>query len=116
EQLVCIRTLRSHLGADYPLILTLNSPFTTITLFMGKNEAVEQARSHSGVFKQGMATIASNLRDLMAAAIEAGANGIFLSCMGATSADFTSEEYMHIVRPYDLQALEGAKAGWLNIV
>src|SRR5919205_824549 len=28
EQLTCIRTLRSHLGSDYPLILTLFSPLT----------------------------------------------------------------------------------------
>src|SRR5713226_7720193 len=73
EQLICIRTLRSQLGDDYPLILTLFSPFTTITRFMGKKAAIEQARKNP-------------------------------------------DEYGRIVRPYDLQALEGAKAGWLNIV
>jgi len=36
--------------------------------------------------------------------------------MGATTADFTREEYARIGRPYDLQALEGAQGGWLNIV
>jgi uroporphyrinogen decarboxylase len=116
EQLVCIRTLRSYLGDDYPLILTLFSPFTTIARFMGKEVAIEQARKNPDSLGQGMETVAANLRDLMAAAIEAGVSGIFFSCMGATSADFTPEEYARIVRPYDLQALEGAKAGWLNIV
>lgn len=116
EQLVCIRTLRSRLGNDYPLILTLFSPFTTITRFMGKKVAIEQARQYPDAFAQGMATVASNLRDLMAAAIEAGASGIFFSCMGATNQDFTPEEYTRLIRPYDLQALEGAQGGWLNIV
>src|SRR5947209_10383692 len=116
EQLVCIHTLRSQLGNDYPLILTLFSPFTTITRFMGKKAAIEQARKNPDVFGQGMATVAANLRDLMAAAIEAGVSGIFFSCMGATNIDFTPEEYARIVRPYDLQALEGVKSGWLNIV
>ena len=116
EQLVCIRTLRSQLGDDYPLILTLFSPFTTITRFMGKKAAIEQVRQHPGVFGQGLATVAANLNDLMAAAIDAGASGIFFSCMGATSADFTPDEYTRLIRPYDLQALEGAEAGWLNIV
>jgi uroporphyrinogen decarboxylase len=116
EQLICIRALRSQLGDDYPLILTLFSPFTTVTRFMGKKAAIEQVRKSPGVFEQGLATIAANLRDLMAAAIDAGASGIFFSCMGATSTDFTSEEYARLIRPYDLQALEGAKAGWLNIV
>jgi uroporphyrinogen decarboxylase len=52
----------------------------------------------------------------MKAAIEAGASGIFFSCMGATNADFTPQEYARFGRPFDLQALEGAKDGWLNIV
>jgi len=116
EQLVCIRTLRSQLSEDYPLILTLFSPFTTITRFMGKKAAIEQARKNPDAFAQGMATVAANLHDLMAAAIDAGASGIFFSCMGATNKDFTPEEYARIVRPYDLQALQGAKNGWLNIV
>ena len=116
QQLVCIRSLRSRLGSDFPLILTLFSPFTYITRFIGKNAALEQARQSPEQLKQGMATIAANLRDLMAAAIEAEASGIFFSCMGATNTDFTREEYAQIARPYDLQALEGAKAGWLNIV
>jgi uroporphyrinogen decarboxylase len=116
EQLICIRELRSQLEHDFPLILTLFSPFTTITRFLGRAEAIEQARNNPEEFKQGLAIIAANLRDLVNAAIDAGASGIFFSCMGATNADFTREEYADVVRPYDLQVLEGAQAGWLNIV
>jgi uroporphyrinogen decarboxylase len=116
EQLICIRELRSQLEHDFPLILTLFSPFTTITRFLGRAEAIEQARNNPEEFKQGLAIIAANLRDLVSAAIDAGASGIFFSCMGATNADFTREEYAGVVRPYDLQVLEGAQAGWLNIV
>jgi uroporphyrinogen decarboxylase len=116
EQLICIRELRSQLEHDFPLILTLFSPFTTITRFLGRAEAIEQARNNPEEFKQGLAIIAANLRDLVSAAIDAGASGIFFSCMGATNADFTREEYAGVVRPYDLQVLEGARAGWLNIV
>ncbi len=116
EQLTCIRILRSELGNDYPLILTLFSPLTYAMRFLGKERAKEQARTHPAEFEQGLATVAANLHDLMAAAISAGASGIFFSCMGATNADFTREEYARFGRPYDLQALEGAQAGWLNIV
>jgi uroporphyrinogen decarboxylase len=116
EQLICIRELRSQLEHDFPLILTLFSPFTTITRFLGRAEAIEQARNNPEEFKQGLAIIAANLRDLVSAAIDAGASGIFFSCMGATNADFTREEYADVARPYDLQVLEGAQAGWLNIV
>ncbi len=116
EQLICIRTLRSQVGNDYPLILTLFSPLTYVIRSMGKQRAIEEAKRNPEPFKEGLATIASNLRRLMEAALEAGASGIFLSSMGATTADFTREEYSEIGRPYDLEALAGAKNGWLNII
>ncbi len=116
EQLTCIRTLRAQAGGDYPIILTLFSPLTYVMRFMGKPQAIEAARKDPEPFKEGLGTIAANLRHLIEAAIEAGASGVFFSCMGATTRDFTREEYRDIGRPYDLYALEGAHQGWLNIV
>ena len=116
EQINCIRTLRGRLGHDYPLILTLFSPLTYALRFMGKKKAIEEARKHPDPFEEGLGTIAANLRKLMEAAIEAGASGIFFSCMGATNADFTPEEYLRYGHLYDIDALKGAKEGWLNIV
>lgn len=119
EQLTCIRRLRAQLGNDYPIILTLFSPLTYLLRYMGMGgmqKAEEAARRDPEAFEQGLATVAANLHDLMAAAIDAGASGIFFSCMGATSSDLSREEYARFGRTYDLQALEGAKNGWLNIV
>jgi len=114
EQLVCIHALRSRLGRDYPILLTLFSPLTYALRFMGKQKAIAEAHKNPDPFEEGLGTIAANLRRLMEAAIEAGASGIFFSCMGATTADFTREEYARFGRPYDLHALEGAGNGWLN--
>jgi len=116
QQLICIRALRSQLGNDYPLILTLFSPLTYVLRWMGKPKGEAEARKDPEAFEQGLSILADNLSGLMSAAIEAGVSGIFFSCMGATTADFTREEYARIGRPYDLQALEGAQGGWLNIV
>jgi len=116
QQLICIRILRDELGADFPLILTLFSPFTYAIRFLGKAAAIEQARQSFDRFAIGLEIIAQNLRDLTRAAIEAGASGIFFSCMGATSTDLTREEYARYARPFDLTALEGARDGWLNSV
>ncbi len=116
QQLVCIQTLRSQLGADYPLILTLFSPLTYALRFMSKQRAIAEARRDPGPFEEGLGTISANLRKLMEAAIDAGASGIFFSCMGATNADFTPEEYERFGSPYDFHALEGAQKGWLNVV
>jgi uroporphyrinogen decarboxylase len=116
EQLTCIRALRAELGEDYPLILTIFSPLTYVLRWLGRERVVEEARQNPQAFEQGLAIIAENLRGLLAAAIDAGASGIFFSCMGATNPLFTRAEYARLGRPYDLQALAGTGKGWLNIV
>jgi uroporphyrinogen decarboxylase len=116
EQIVCIRKLRAELGADYPLLLTLFSPLTYLRYFLGKDKVVETVRNAPEVVEQGMEVISANLRDLMSAAIDAGASGVFFSCMGATSANLTRDEYLCFGRPSDLAVLEGAQNGWLNTV
>ncbi|HEY7122594.1 MAG TPA: uroporphyrinogen decarboxylase family protein [Ktedonobacterales bacterium] len=116
EQLVCIRALRSALGPDTPLILTLFSPLTMPFLFVGKAQALACLREQPESFEQGLKILAANERELVGAAIKAGADGIFFSCMGATNIDLTKEEYAQFGRPYDLQVLENAQDGWLNTV
>jgi uroporphyrinogen decarboxylase len=116
EQITCIRTLRQRLGPDFPILLTLFSPFTYATRFMGKQQAIAAVRKDPDPFLEGLGTLSANLRLLMSAAVDAGVSGIFFSCMGATTADLTPEEYRHIARPYDLHALEGAQKGWLNTI
>lgn len=116
QQLLCIRTLRTEIGPDFPLIVTHFSPLTQLFYMMGKEKAIEALRKDAEPLVEGLGTIASNLSHLFAASIEAGASGIFFSCMGATNTDLTPEEYRQYAQPYDLLALEGAKNGWLNIV
>jgi uroporphyrinogen decarboxylase len=117
QQLVCIRELRSALESNFPIVLTLFSPLTLAFSFFGGNAAaIRAARLDPAPFEEGLGTITANLRKLMEAAIEAGASGIFFSCMGATHTNFTREEYLRFGHPYDMLALEGAKAGWLNIL
>jgi uroporphyrinogen decarboxylase len=116
EQLTCIRTLRAELGEDYPIILTIFSPLTYALRWIGRDKIVEAVRQDPQSFEQGLPIITENLRGLLAAAIDAGASGIFFSCMGATNHHFTREEYARWGKPYDLQALSGTSKGWLNIV
>src|SRR6266704_3181218 len=116
QQLICIRTLRAQLGYDFPLILTLFSPLSYTFRFIGKAQAIAHARQNPEAFEQGLTILAANLRPLVEAAIDAGASGIFFSCMGATNIDLTPEAYAHFARPYDLEVLAGAQAGWLNVV
>lgn len=116
EQLICIRRLRAKLGPDFPLILTLFSPLTMTFQLAGKETALTHLLEQPASFEQGLKTLAANERELVGAAIEAGASGIFFSCMGATNIDMSPEDYARFGRPYDLEVLEHAQDGWLNIV
>lgn len=116
EQLTCIRLLRAELGEDYPIILTIFSPLTYAMRWIGRDKLVEAVRQDPASFEQGLPILAENLRLLLEAAIEAGASGIFFSCMGATNRHLTRQEYARLGRTYDIQALSGAGKGWLNIV
>nr|BBH95362.1 uroporphyrinogen decarboxylase [Thermogemmatispora argillosa] len=116
EQVVCVRAIRERVGPEYPLIVTLFSPLTYVLRAIGKRQGVALIRAQPEAARRAMETIAANLRLLMGELIRAGASGIFFSCMGATTADFTREEYGELGRPYDLAALEGAQGGWLNVV
>lgn len=116
EQVTCVRTLRGMLGDDYPILLTLFSPLTYAIRFLGKEQALTAAKQQPDLLGEGLGTIAANLYKLMEAALEAGASGIFFSCMGATTADLTLDEYAAVGYPYDIQALRGANGGWLNTI
>src|SRR5690348_16850842 len=52
EQFTCIRALRSQLGPDFPLILTVFSPLTQTFQFAGKTQAIAHARENPEEFKQ----------------------------------------------------------------
>jgi uroporphyrinogen decarboxylase len=117
EQLTCIDALRAALGPDYPIVVTLFSPLTTMLRFLRPfSRAIEIARAQPEAFGEGLEIVTENLHDLMAAVVGAGASGVFYSCMGATTAGFTPEEYERLGRAYDERALAGAAAGWCNIV
>ncbi|GHO43205.1 uroporphyrinogen decarboxylase family protein [Ktedonospora formicarum] len=116
EQITCVRTLRSMLGSEYPILLTLFSPLTYAMNFLGKEQALDAVKKRAEILGEGLGTLAANLNKLMEAAIDAGASGIFFSCMGATTADLTLDDYANVGYPYDIQALRGASGGWLNTV
>lgn len=116
EQLLCVRLLRKQLGPDYPLLVTIFSPLTCLFNMLQKQHVIALVREDPASLEVGLNTIATNLRHLLQACLEAGASGIFFSSMGATTADLTMTEYEHFGRPYDLAALAGAQGGWLNTI
>jgi uroporphyrinogen decarboxylase len=82
----------------------------------GRDAFKQHVADDPALVHQALATLASNLADFSSAAIAAGADGIFLACMGGSTDELTEAEYRELGRPYDLQVLRGAGEGWLNIL
>jgi uroporphyrinogen decarboxylase len=60
--------------------------------------------------------LSRNLAYLCAAAIDAGADGIFFAIQGIGDGLLSPEEYAEFGRPYDLHCLRACADGWLNIL
>jgi uroporphyrinogen decarboxylase len=117
QRLLCIEQLRDWLSEETPIIYTVFSPLTEAMFFAGGLETFRlHHEAEPALVRQALSAVASNQADFSSAAIEAGADGIFLACMGASADEFTAAEYGELGRPYDLQVLRGGDEGWLNEV
>ena len=117
QRLVAIGLLREWLGEETPIIYTIFSPLTEAIFAAGDRETFKRyARENPTVIHQALSVYAHNLGDFAGAAIAAGADGIFLACMGTSADEFSKAEYREFGRPYDLEVLRGADEGWLNIL
>ncbi|GAB4530836.1 MAG: uroporphyrinogen decarboxylase family protein [Anaerolineae bacterium] len=106
RELQAIAAIRDELGQrDAPVLMTLFSPLTLAFKLAG--EAVQQhLRDHPGDLHFGLATIAETTARFGAAALAAGADGIFFATQLARSSIFTVEEYHDFGERYDLIVLE----------
>ncbi len=117
QRVEAVSVLRDALGFDTPIIVTLFSPLAE-ALYAATDHAMflRHAQEASPVVHEALATIAENLRAHIRDVISAGADGVFFSIQGATSADMSEAQYREFGRPYDLLALQGAGNGWLNVL
>jgi uroporphyrinogen decarboxylase len=117
QRLLCIEQLRDWLGEETPIIYTVFSPLTEAIYAAGGRDGLKRAAAEDpALVHQALSVIARNLAEFSAAAISAGADGIFLACQGTSADEFSEPEYRELARPYDLQVLRGADEGWLNIL
>jgi uroporphyrinogen decarboxylase len=117
QRLLAIEHLRNWLGEETPIIYTVFSPLTEAIYAAGSRDALKRfAADEPALVHQALGVVATNLAEFSAAAIGAGADGIFLACQGASADEFSAAEYGELGRPYDLQVLRGADEGWLNVL
>lgn len=88
--------------------LGLGSTFTTLRALLDE---------HPDAVHAALGAIAETLRDYTAAALEAGASGVFFAIVRLARAGvLTPEQYRSFGVPYDLQVLEGARGASFNLL
>jgi uroporphyrinogen decarboxylase len=115
-QLEVLRRIVSELGPDTPVIQTVFSPLMQAKYLVGAQNLVLHLRRAPEALHAGLRTIAESTRRFIEAALETGIAGIFYAVQFATYESLSDEEYRNFGRPYDLQVLESANSGWLNVL
>ena len=117
ERVECVRALRDALGNEMPIVVTVYNPLAEAMYAAADRESfLAHLATNPVLVHHALSVIAENLRDHVADVIDAGADGVFFSLQGITSAVLTESQYREFGRPYDLLALQGATNGWLNIL
>jgi len=114
RQLRCLELVVAGAG-DTPVIQTIFNPLPIAACLAGDRATIWRRR-HPDVFQRGFDTIIETWRSFVGAVIAAGAVGIFFSTADASYRSMSEEEYQRWGRPSDLEILEAAGAGWLNVL
>jgi uroporphyrinogen decarboxylase len=115
RQLRCLRMVLDGRDPDTPVIQTLFDPIT-MARFLADEALVVHFRREPERVARALQALSVTCAAFAKAAIAEGADGIFLSTMGAGYEVMSAEEYRRFGRPGDLAALEAARGGWLNIL
>jgi uroporphyrinogen decarboxylase len=116
QQLAAIRRARELAGPDIPIIETIFSPISQAKNLIGDGLELVHLRRHPVELQHALDVIAETTARFVAAALEAGADGIFYA-MQRASADMLSErEYREVGRPLDLRILEAARGAGFNLL
>jgi len=138
EQLRVVAAIRKSLP-DVPLIQTVFSPLSVLQFLVqglaakasngangAKNGSSPDAdltvlhgilQDHPRQAHDALSAITETLRNYAEKAVGAGADGVFFAIVRlAREGALTREEFQEFGKPYDLQALQGAKNGTFNVL
>ena len=103
-------------GEEVPVLFTAFSPLTTADKMCGGNVFSYINEGHGEDVKAALEVIAETTEQLVAAAIDMGADGSFFATRMSSYDKCTDEQYLEYGKPYDLRVLEAAGKGWMNTI
>jgi uroporphyrinogen decarboxylase len=111
-----LRSVVSQKDLDTPLVVTMFNPLSVAFYLAGDETCSVHLRTHAAELEAALEAITQTAVKFARAAIEAGADGIFLSAKQASFGDLSQAEYLRFGRPGDLEVLRAASQGWFNIL
>jgi uroporphyrinogen decarboxylase len=116
RQLSCLRTIRSALSPETPLLQTIFSPLAQAKNLAGNELLIVHIRQFPEAVLKGLEIIAETTRRFVEACLEVGQDGIFYSIQHAQASLLTLNEFKTFSLPNDLTCLEPAKLLWCNLL
>jgi uroporphyrinogen decarboxylase len=116
-QLAALKTITNTLGPDTPVVQTVFNPLSQAKKLIGDAAFIFHLREYPDTLHRGLEIITEcSLEFVGVLMAETGIDGIFLAVQHAQASLLTPTEYSEFGRPYDLQILQAAKTGWLNLL
>jgi uroporphyrinogen decarboxylase len=114
-QIECLKMIKSSLP-DTPIIQTVFSPLAQAKNLAGGNLLLVHMRQHPEAVQQGLKTITETTRRFVEEVMNIGVDGIFYAVQHGSYALLSREEYITFGRATDLEIIEAASGGWLNLL
>lgn len=103
-------------GEEVPVIFTAFTPITIADKLCGGKLMSFINEGHGEAVKEALDVITETTCQLVSAAIDLGADGIFLASQMSTYDKCTAQQYLEYGKPYDLTVLQAAGKGWMNTI
>jgi uroporphyrinogen decarboxylase len=115
-QLEALRLIREGLGPEVPVIQTIFSPLSQAKNLVGQNSLLAQLRETPEAVEVGLRAIAETTCAFVDEAMKLGIDGIFYAVQHCQAHLLALDEFRRFGLPYDLQILDRAAEGWLNVL
>jgi uroporphyrinogen decarboxylase len=115
-QLACLRYIVQELGPETPVIQTIFSPLSQAKNLVGPEKLLVHLRQYPDAVHAGLQTLAETAIRFTEEAFKTGITGIFYAIQHAQYGLLSELEYQTFGKSYDLQCLQPAQDGWLNMV
>lgn len=116
EQLKCLQMIVTELGPETPVLQTIFNPLSQAKNLVGGDKLLVHLRRYPDAVHAGLKAIAASTQRFVEAALQTGIAGVFFAVQHAQYGLLSPAEYDAFGRVYDLEVLEPAKDGWLNLL